>query len=274
MPFRRDKKLYVQRVLENTQVYRSRLTGSTIAGRLSADIEIGGNRNRAGKLPARTASASLPAVPARTLLIANAAQLVAPGALATETQPQGSTITAPPSAPPAGEDNSSPAAAEPVINSEVVSALPDNPGREDSVEPQKQLASSASPPSLNKHLKRAKKAPASASSSRPAAQAGTPTPERVVAADDQSAAALNAASKITLMPEKAAPSTLAEINTENLPGTSSDTEKPCQTYRAYIAATEKEEASAADLNAGMLAELQSGEEQCEPEKTVPSSTVD
>ena len=32
----------------------------------------------------------------------------------------------------------------------------------------------------------------------------------------------------------------------------------CETYRAYISAADKEEASAGDLNAGMLAELKGG----------------
>ncbi|MEM9705168.1 MAG: hypothetical protein AAF850_03735, partial [Pseudomonadota bacterium] len=39
--------------------------------------------------------------------------------------------------------------------------------------------------------------------------------------------------------------------------------KPCETYRDYIARVNKEEASAADLNAGMLAELNSGGVTCQ-----------
>ncbi len=42
---------YVQRVLENTQVYRGRLNQRAIPGRLSADIERGGPSGRIGALP-------------------------------------------------------------------------------------------------------------------------------------------------------------------------------------------------------------------------------
>jgi len=41
---------YVQRVLENIQIYRARLTDSPIAGNLMADLDRGGNKNRAGQL--------------------------------------------------------------------------------------------------------------------------------------------------------------------------------------------------------------------------------
>ena len=40
-------------------------------------------------------------------------------------------------------------------------------------------------------------------------------------------------------------------------------ETTSETYREYIARVEKEEASAADLNAGMLAELKTGGPACE-----------
>ncbi|MEM9170129.1 MAG: lytic transglycosylase domain-containing protein [Pseudomonadota bacterium] len=48
---------YVQRVLENTQIYRARLTDRPIPGRLSSDLERGGERRRAGAVdgPARVA---------------------------------------------------------------------------------------------------------------------------------------------------------------------------------------------------------------------------
>ena len=42
-----------------------------------------------------------------------------------------------------------------------------------------------------------------------------------------------------------------------------DAAKECQTYRDYIASTAREEASAADLNSGMLAEARSGGAACE-----------
>lgn len=48
-------------------------------------------------------------------------------------------------------------------------------------------------------------------------------------------------------------------------------DKDCRTYRDYIAETAREEASAADLNSGMLAESRGGGTVCETEK--PSTAV-
>ena len=49
IPFRETRN-YVQRVLENIQVYRARLTDSPIPGQLSADLERGGKRNRVARI--------------------------------------------------------------------------------------------------------------------------------------------------------------------------------------------------------------------------------
>lgn len=66
---------YVQRVLENTQVYRSRLTTSApIAGKLSFDLERGGDRGRAGRLAA-VRGGDLPPIPPRTVMIASLAAI-------------------------------------------------------------------------------------------------------------------------------------------------------------------------------------------------------
>lgn len=54
---------YVQRVLENMQVYRGRLNDAPIPGRLSADLERGGERNRVarhGNVPSQTLYAANP----------------------------------------------------------------------------------------------------------------------------------------------------------------------------------------------------------------------
>ncbi len=62
---------YVQRVLENTQIYRARLTGGAIAGSLHADIERGGHRNRAAKI-------SPPSVKLKSLSTKNELQSLPP----------------------------------------------------------------------------------------------------------------------------------------------------------------------------------------------------
>ncbi|MEM9013816.1 MAG: transglycosylase SLT domain-containing protein [Pseudomonadota bacterium] len=68
---------YVQRVLENVQVYRGRLNNTPIAGRLSADLERGGASRRAAignspstkliEVASRLNSGALPATPTQTV---------------------------------------------------------------------------------------------------------------------------------------------------------------------------------------------------------------
>ncbi|MEZ5927737.1 MAG: hypothetical protein R3C55_04555 [Parvularculaceae bacterium] len=50
----------------------------------------------------------------------------------------------------------------------------------------------------------------------------------------------------------------AEMNDNILNEEGAPTTQKCETYRAYISAADKDEASAGDLNAGMLAELKGG----------------
>lgn len=73
IPFQETRN-YVQRVLENTQIYRSRLTQKPIPGRLSLDLERGGAPNRSGRIPAIKA-AELPSAPQRTFRLASLAGL-------------------------------------------------------------------------------------------------------------------------------------------------------------------------------------------------------
>ncbi len=74
---------YVQRVLENTQVYRGRLNNAPIPGRLSADLERGGPKKRAATAPkpaiikVNAASKPLAPLPARTAKRAEEFALVA-----------------------------------------------------------------------------------------------------------------------------------------------------------------------------------------------------
>lgn len=79
---------YVQRVLENVQVYRGRINEAAIPGRLAADLERGGPQNRiaADTAPSnvilvsgRPAASALPPPPARTVQKAQSyAQLITP----------------------------------------------------------------------------------------------------------------------------------------------------------------------------------------------------
>ncbi len=78
IPFQETRN-YVQRVLENTQVYRGRLNAKPIPGRLAFDLERGGARGRVGAIAAIKA-ADLPAAPQRTFELASLAAIDAPDA--------------------------------------------------------------------------------------------------------------------------------------------------------------------------------------------------
>jgi soluble lytic murein transglycosylase len=76
IPFQETRN-YVQRVLENAQVYRARLTAKPIPGRLALDLERGGARGRVGAIAAIRA-ADLPQAPQRTFELASLAAIDAP----------------------------------------------------------------------------------------------------------------------------------------------------------------------------------------------------
>lgn len=78
IPFQETRN-YVQRVLENAQVYRARLNAKPIPGRLASDLERGGARGRVGAIAAVRA-ADLPAAPQRTFELASLAAIDAPEA--------------------------------------------------------------------------------------------------------------------------------------------------------------------------------------------------
>ncbi|MBY0421896.1 MAG: lytic transglycosylase domain-containing protein, partial [Parvularculaceae bacterium] len=76
IPFQETRN-YVQRVLENMQVYRGRLDKAPIPGRLIADLERGGPKSRAGTLAALSGG-PLPPAPQRTFDLASLATIDAP----------------------------------------------------------------------------------------------------------------------------------------------------------------------------------------------------
>ncbi|MEE2692777.1 MAG: transglycosylase SLT domain-containing protein [Pseudomonadota bacterium] len=218
---------YVQRVLENAQVYRSRLSDSAIAGRLAADIEIGGPRGRAGALAAiGDGGASLPPISDRILRIA---------------------ATGPHLPPP----ETAVADTAPAANDGVLAQPPargqKRPGRDT--------------PAKEKPAPK----PASKTKTVPAAGAKPIAGDAAVDSGETPAAILNA----EILAERAAD----EAEAEGAPAGDSVpmlgalvepevTAEECKSYRDYIAETDKQEASADDLNAGMRAELASGGPSC------------
>ena len=295
---------YVQRVLENTQVYRGRFTGGPIPGSLSKDLERGGKRGRVGALPGKKYSGSVPAVPARTLQFASAAPVAAPevqlkpappadGAVAATGRPPQTAIdpaTAPSAplgqeAPPAQTTTvqpETPSTQTPVVTQE--SAPSATAAQTKTPPPAEAEKANASEPAVatapaqpkqqeltTEELNRLQleKAPAEPEPSgavtvqtapQPAI-AAPPPPAPSVSADELNSLQSGALTGDSSANSAYTPST--DILSGTLVNPAANVSEECETYRAYIARTEKEEAAASDLNAGMLAELQSGGPNCE-----------
>ena len=104
VPFQETRN-YIQRVLENIQVYRGRLTNAPIPGRLAGDIESGGANRRVARAsnapitPANVGTLSIAPLPERTAMRAAAFKIAMAAAEA-------------PPAPPADETAVNPAASE------------------------------------------------------------------------------------------------------------------------------------------------------------------
>lgn len=221
IPFQETRN-YVQRVLENTQVYRARLAEGPIAGRLIADLELGGGSKRAGLLPGRQYAGTLPPAPARTIEIAKNAAL--------------------PEAAPATPVETTPGEAGPQTDAAAGDA---------GAAPADRLAEADAADFIG-DARRARAAPAATRTAKPAA-----APAVKVAP----APAVNAAPAVAATPAPAAapPGQAFSIAAAEKP----DGPDRCRTYRDYIAEEAREEAAAADLNAGMLAELQGGGAACD-----------
>lgn len=102
---------YVQRVLENAQIYRSRFEQAAIPGKLAADLERGGSNGRAGAIPgASRVAVSLAPLPPRTQQFADAASFLPNDAdlLFNEPQTDG-TIPRPQTGSPTGSPTLAPA---------------------------------------------------------------------------------------------------------------------------------------------------------------------
>ncbi|MEL7492068.1 MAG: transglycosylase SLT domain-containing protein [Pseudomonadota bacterium] len=309
---------YVQRVLENTQVYRGRVKGGPIPGKLSADLERGGKRGRAGVVPAVRYAGGLAPVPPRTVNFAKTVELSAAPLTAPDVQLKPNAPAPVQSAP----QPASPSTSEPAPQAD---AKPPAPTHD---ETPARLASEATPPVAVEQ----DQAPQETSRPEPGAQI-TSAPESPRASPTQPAATPEPPTTIE-------PSTSGELSTNNAPPAAraltreeldalarklqteaanrekSSTPKAattdaaknrpesktvelspvsaqdlnalqresisagnqidaaasdasavdaaaCETYRGYIARTEKEDAKATDLNAGMLAELRGDGPACE-----------
>lgn len=235
---------YVQRVMENAQVYRSRISGAPLSGALGRDLERGGARNRVGTITGTPSIGNLIALQARIAAIAEP-------------------ILSPPSPAPAPDFDP--------ISAAEVSDEPDGLPRAINRQPGSQPGSSEplpiavpniddtyeaiTPPSIQTTLD----PPATPPPLRDPEWA-TPTPS-VINETPLNDSYINDGQLPTLTPETTSRPTFSDPDNTALyeqPGDNPPRHSDCITYKEFLTETEGENASAADLNAGSLAELQTG----------------
>lgn len=240
IPFEETRN-YVQRVLENSQIYRSRLAKAPIAGALAMDIERGAERGRIGAIPALSAPGVIPDLQPRIVKLAENVLIpltgVAEAAPHVRLKPQ-----------PASARGAEGAGA---------ATKTETRGRRQSFRHKK-----TPPPADGEH------------------EEGKPGAEQRAmrqAAPKETLETENA-SPLADAPPGEAPLMMAPVDGEAeaagaesayaaeglTPPAAQTAEEGCSGYTDFIAETAKEEASAADLNAGALAELQGGGDPCPP----------
>ncbi|MEO1015065.1 MAG: transglycosylase SLT domain-containing protein [Pseudomonadota bacterium] len=269
---------YVQRVLENTQVYRSVLNGAPLAGGLSADIESGGPSGSAGAKPAIRAAGLLPAAPARTIEIAElffaAAEASDPdNPFETSTgAPEDTAADAPaqvenaaqspavgPAAAPSIEAANAPPRTVPAPDADQPAtgdqALETPPARAAATQPAPSTAASSAVASdpikeIASQITAAPSRPSVTDASLETDVAPQPTLEHLASPDriETSDAQVNANALRIAAPVSETPAVQPSRSSAN---------PSCLGYVAFIAA-QAEEATPQDLNAGVLAELTSG----------------
>jgi soluble lytic murein transglycosylase len=247
IPFEETRN-YVQRVLENSQIYRSRLNKIGIAGKLVADIERGGPQARVAAVAPISAPGLIPEIEPR--IVALAEPVLNPLASAREAlahlrvKPKPKSATEAQAEPPTAKTQTR-GFRRPTFRPRKVAPPPD--GSHDEPAPA-QAPVEAQPAS-----------PIAESAATPPPLIMEPVDSAAEIARTESEAAY--ASEALIAPEEAAPPSAS------LPGEAETALAPaseeCVTYSDFIAETAKEEASADDLNAGALAELMSGGSACQ-----------
>ncbi len=261
IPFEETRN-YVQRVLENSQIYRSRLVKAPIAGALAMDIERGAARGRIGAIPALSAPGLIPDLQPRIAKLAE--NLLVPLAAVAENVPHPS-LDPQPLNVRAAENAEAPKKTE-------------TRGRRQSFRQKK------TPPPEGEHEEG--KTLAERRVMRQAAPKETLEPENAAPAPDGPIMDTPVDGAPTdSAPLAEAPLVMAPVDSETAladaesayaaegltPPADQPTNEPCVGYTDFIAETSKEEASADDLNAGALAELQGGGEPCPPAAPAPDA---
>ncbi|MEX0645744.1 MAG: lytic transglycosylase domain-containing protein, partial [Parvularculaceae bacterium] len=251
---------YVQRVLENTQVYRGRLTAAPIAGKLAADLELGGPGNRVGALANTPYQFALPPLPERTARFASAAPSAPPPPPVEVGEPAGDPAAAEAAAPSSGAGGAAPANQDVSLGTEGLSDADKADFIGDKAQPPALLKIEPKPAKARSR-KAPPKAPAAPVAAAKAAAPSemSPAPAPIISGVDPApAGTVPLLADVPIAPEDlAAPLT----DEASLAPPMADAPSPgadCGAYRDFLAATAKEDATAADLNAGMLADFESG----------------
>ncbi|MEK7265822.1 MAG: lytic transglycosylase domain-containing protein [Pseudomonadota bacterium] len=247
IPFEETRN-YVQRVLENSQIYRSRLTKGAIAGSLSRDIERGGAASRVAAMPAISSPGVLPDIDPRIIALAEPVlnPLTAPAEALAHVR-----LKPPVSAVKEAQREAKPNRTQTRLN------------RRPSFQQKKTFPQDQAPrhdePTAAPPVPAPAPAPAGAAANPVAASPGLP-PLIMAPVDGEMEAAVEAepayASEALVPPQE------GEGVAAAAPDASLPVADECVTYTDFIAETAKEEASADDLNAGALAELMGDQNAC------------
>ena len=289
---------YVQRVLENMQVYRGRLNEQPIPGKLAADLERGGPRSRIAALPASRAAGDRPEISlrivqaAKKVLDATPQEEAAPltpsddaGAPAPETADP-KTATEAPTDPVVQSVATAPrdGATEPATNAPTAppaeaAAAPPQQSTAARATPDPALAGTTAVPTENAPAAAQRTAARPSASAQPAVSQPTgaqpagaqPAAEPTIA--KRPAAVASAGAHGVVDNREGAGRSNAGRPAAPASGETTDV-AACLGYSAYLAAADPEGASAADLNAGSLAELASGGPQCAPARSTSDRAAD
>ena len=273
---------YVQRVLENIQVYRSQMEGTPLAQGLIAELEKGGAMGRVGALPPLKDKGFLPALESRIVAVA-APVLSAPPALpgsdvdrfAINAGPEDAAVAAPLGTPTAiaeiGKIDNRPT----VVEAPAEGAATQRPVSDATA---KQTAPVAiAPPSVTAIAAPETSKPQSAAigdlgaDETEAVDSGPVEPKTVNALGMTHGVTLDAKTDVTeYATENAEAVQVALPPSTPTPVVESSATPQCDSYVSYMAESDPETVSAADLNAGALAELRSGGASCENDPTAPA----
>lgn len=243
IPFEETRN-YVQRVLENSQIYRSRLAKAPIAGALAMDIERGAARGRIGAIPALSAPGVIPDVQPRIASLAE--NILVPLAGVAETAPHVRLKPQPANVRTAGGAD--------------IAQKTETRGRRLSLRQKK----TQTPPAGEHTAGRPTKGRASVKETAPKeiletqnAAPANETPLVMAPVDGEVAATEN---ETAYAREGLSPSAIQSMTGDE-----------CISQTDSIAETAKEEATADDLNAGALADLEGAASPCPAPAPLPEA---